>query len=163
MINNYRDRRKEVDGILIHSMGEFIGDKFAYDFLKDNNLSAHFLIDAAGNIIHGPDTSKVAFHAGLSEWKGQTNLNETFIGIEFLIFGFHNWSSFVKAIADPTSFTEDHYKSCAKICRDLMKVYPLITKDRILGHSEVSGKDVRSDPKIDPGVGFSMSKLKELI
>jgi len=163
MISHFRDRRKDVDMIIIHSMGEFIGQQFAYDFLDEIGLSAHFLVDSTGNIFNGPDPSKVAFHAGTSQWKGESNLNEVSIGIELLVDGHHNWESFKEAIRETENFTDAHYKRTAKLCRDAMASYPKITKDRILRHSQVSGKDVRDDPKIDPGKGFDMERLKQLI
>lgn len=163
MKNNFRDRREDIDMIIIHSMGEYIGNAFAYDFLEKLGLSVHFLVDAAGNIINGPNPNKVAFHAGRSYWDGQHDLNSVSIGIELLVPGNHDWATFEQAIKKPETFTEDHYKACAKICRDAMDTYPNITKDRILRHSEVSPKKIRRDFKIDPGEGFDMEKLKDMI
>lgn len=162
MIETWKDRKKEVDKIIIHSMGESINGMFAPDFLNSLGLSAHFFIDSAGNTIYGVDHEKIAFHAGESEYKGETDLNKTSIGIELLVAGDHDWNSFKEAIKDPDTFTADQYKRCARLCRQLMNIYP-ITKDRILRHSEVSGPDVRDDYKIDPGTGFDMQRLKDLI
>lgn len=163
MKEHFRDRKKEVSMIIIHSMSEYIGEEYAYDFLDRMGLSAHFLVDSIGNVIYGPSIDKVAFHAGLSFWEGEHNLNNISIGIELLINNTYDWETFKKAIKKPESFTEKHYELASKICKDLMNIYPKITKDRILRHSDVSGKEVRPDPKIDPGEGFSLSKLKSMI
>lgn len=163
MIDNSRTRTKPVDGIIIHSMAEEIDGQFAYDFLDEIGLSAHYLVLPSGDIIHGPDPDRVAYHAGKSKWGEQTNLNETFVGIEVLVKGNHTYGSFLEAIKDPNTFKEKQYKACAGICNGLMNNYQRITKERILRHSTVSGPEVREDPKKDPGEGFKMSKLKEMI
>lgn len=158
-----RPRYQEADGIIIHSMGQYVGEQHAPDFLESIGLSAHFYIEPDGLILFGVDHSKIAYHAGKSKFKEQTDLNSTFIGLEILIEGKHSWNSFKEAIKTSDSFTNKHYQSVADVCRDLINIYPKITLDRIVEHSEVSGSDVRQDPKIDPGKGFSMKKLKELI
>lgn len=158
-----RTRNKPADGIVIHSMGQYVGDQYAPDFLDNIGLSAHYFVDPDGFIVYGVPHERVAFHAGVSEFKGQTNLNSTFIGIEILIEGKHNWGSFKEAIQKPESFTGMQYARTAEICNNLMKIYSDITKERIVEHSQVSGADVRKNPKIDPGEGFDMEKLKSLI
>lgn len=163
MRDNFRERTRDVHGIIIHSMAEYIQQTYAYDFLDNIGLSAHYLVSPNGEIINGPNPDKVAYHAGESEWEGETNLNESFVGIEVLVAGNHNFESFVKAIAEPETFNYAQYESTSNICSDLMDVFGGITIDRILRHSTVSGKDVRKDPKIDPGEGFNMTLLKKLI
>lgn len=160
MNKHSKSRSAPADGIIIHSMAEYVGEKYCTDFLESIGLSAHFFVSPLGHIIHGVDHSRIAYHAGKSKLGEQENLNSTFIGIEVLVEGKHSWGSFVEAIKNPETFNDSQYKSTAKICRDLMIIYPDITTDRIVRHSDVSGKDVRPDPKIDPGKGFSMERLK---
>lgn len=162
MIETWKNRDTEIDKIIIHSMGESINGMFAPDFLNSIGLSAHYFIDPYGNTVYGVDHEKIAFHAGTSEYKGEEDLNKTSIGIEILVAGDHDWNSFKEAIKDSDTFTPEQYKRCARLCRQLMNIYP-ITEERILRHSEVSGPDVREDPKIDPGSGFDMERLKQLI
>jgi len=163
MNDNSKPRTKDVDIIIIHSMGEYVGDTFASEFLESIGLSAHLFVDHNGHIYFGLNIDRVAYHVGKSRWMGREFLNGTSIGIEMLIKGHHSWSTFVSAIQKPESFTDQHYERTAKICRDTMEIYPKITKSRILRHSDVSGEDVRDDPKIDPGSGFDMDRLKDLI
>ncbi len=158
-----KKRTKPIDGIIIHSMAEKISGLHAYDFLEKLGLSAHFLVSPNGDIINGVSPDRVAYHAGKSRWKDQIGLNSTFIGIEVLVKGQHNYVSFSEAIEKPEAFNYAQYESTAKICVDSINSYPDLTKDRILRHSTVSGKDVRPDPKIDPGKGFRMSLLMKLI
>lgn len=164
--NNFRIRKENVDMIIVHSMGEYVGGKFAPEFLESKGLSAHYFIKPNGNIIKSIEEPNefVMFHAGTSEWKDQSNLNENSIGIELLIEGDHNWSSFREAIKEKESFTERHYQSLEFLCSRLMKTNPLISIDRILEHSTVSGKDVRPDnPKVDPGEGWNHEFFKSML
>lgn len=162
-LTHSKHRNKQADGIIIHSMGEYVGDMYAPEFLESIGLSAHFFVTPTGAVLHGINHNRIAFHAGKSKWNDQENLNNTFIGIEILVEGKHNYTSFLEAIKNPDTFEIQQYESTAKICRDLMEIYPNITKGRILPHSAVSGKEVRIDPKQDPGEGFEFSKLLELI
>ena len=163
MIQNTSPRHKEVDGVIIHSMGEYIGEDYAIDFLEKVGLSAHFFITPDGFIIHGAPTERVAWHAGQSQFGDQKNLNSTFIGIEIMIAGSHTYATFLEAIKSPDAFSQNVYESVASVIGDLMEIYPKITLDRIVRHSDVSGADVRTDPKHDPGIGFDMDKLKKLV
>lgn len=159
--NNFRYRKHPVDTIIVHSMGEYVGEKFAPEFLESINLSADYYILPNGNIIQGNEDPKklYTFHAGKSEWEGRTHLNQYSIGIELLIEGRHHWGSFKEAIKKSESFTENHYNSLDMLCTKIMKQFPLITTDNILQHSTVSGADVRDDPKIDPGNGWNHDRF----
>lgn len=160
---NSRPRTKPVDIIIIHSMAEYINGVYATEFLENMGLSAHFFVTPESAALFEVDHDRVAYHAGKSKLGDRENLNETSIGIEVLVEGEHSYKTFVDAIKNPDTFLDNQYEKTAKICRDLMNIYPDITLDRIVRHSDVSGKDVRIDPKVDPGEGWSMSKLKELI
>ena len=158
-----RDRSKKVKGVIIHSIGEYIKDHgYCIDFLDKIKLSAHYFISPGGKVIQCVNPSQVAFHAGASSWKGEKNLNETYIGIELMIPGEHDFSSFLKAIKSPLNFSNAQYKKCAQLCNSLCKEFD-ISPEYILRHSDVSGPSVRKDPKEDPGEGFSMKVLKDLM
>lgn len=160
---NSRKRTNIVEGIVIHSMGEYVGEKYAPEFLESVGLSAHYLVTPKGDIIYGVPHKRIAYHAGLSKYKQWSDLNKNFLGIEMMIEGRHDWGSFREAIKKEDSFTKEMYESTAKLCSNLMDIYPEITKDNIVEHSKVSGPDVRPDPKIDPGSGFDIVKLKDMI
>lgn len=65
---SYSERKKPVDGILIHSIGESIEgqDGDSIDFLESIGLSAHYFITPSGEILQTLPTNKVAYHAGKS-------------------------------------------------------------------------------------------------
>lgn len=157
-ISNHKHRPRPADGIIIHSMGQHIEGAFAGDFLQDFGLSAHFLIDHTGKVFECVDPDQQAYHAGGSKLGDQENLNSTFIGIELLVEGDHTYGSFLEAIKNEGTFTENHYHSCQHLCKQLIDEFD-IDIDRIVRHSDVSGPDVRPDPKKDPGSGFDFDYI----
>jgi len=163
-LSSYRSRRgTDPDGIIIHSMGHYIEGEFAGAFLNRLGLSAHYLITFTGTIYNCVETGNIAYHAGESEFNGETGLNETFIGIELLIPGDYDYELFLENIKKPEMFSEQHYKSCKLVCGWLMEKYD-IPITRITRHSDVSGPDVReTNPKKDPGEGFDFDKLISML
>lgn len=159
---HHKARYGKVAGCLVHSMGEYIltatGPVYGPTFLEDSGLSAHAFIPPDGNVIRGVDTERVAYHAGKSRWKGIEGLNGTFLGVELLVQGEHTFSTFVKRIQEPDCYTEDQYKGLGQLLAAWGRRYGF-DKPMILGHSMVSGPDVRDDPKPDPGDGFDWDRL----
>ena len=107
-------------------------------------VSCHYLINRKGEIIQLVKDKKVAWHAGKSKWKKNTNLNKNSIGIELVNkgheFGYQN-------------FSPKQISSLIRLCKYLKKKY-LIKKENFLGHS-----DIAPLRKIDPGEKFPWKKL----
>ncbi len=116
-------------------------------------LSAHWIIFPTGRILQIVSPVAKAWHAGKSEWGGLEDLNRFSVGVEFIVAGTVGWGEFVQAIADPEAYTPEQYRAGGWLMAHEMKGRP-IGLNRARGHSEVSGPDVRVDPKIDPGDGF---------
>lgn len=157
---NYNERPAPADGIIIHAAASQIDGKPAHRFIAENNLSYHALIHPDGTIYNTVSYEKRAWHAGTSRLGEQTDLNGTFIGVCFLVEAEPGWGAFLEAIARPESYTDDHYESGIFLVNSLMTMFEGVQPDRIVGHSDVSGADVRPDPKPDPGPGFDMTRLK---
>ena len=160
--HNYRRRKKPVQGLIVHSMGEYVDGKYAPHFLEDMGLSCHWFITPNGRLLETLAPDKVAFHAGKSHWNGQTNLNETFVGVELLIEGEHDWQSHLQAMKDPKSFTDAHYQTLVELTCDLRKQFT-ISFANIVRHSDVSGEDVRRDPKYDVGQAFDWERFIRMV
>ena len=73
-------------------------------------VSAHFVIDRAGNITQFVACENRAWHAGQSTWLGRDNCNDYAIGIEMI--GDENHP-----------FTRAQYRECARLCSALMQRY----------------------------------------
>lgn len=165
-ISHHKERPAPPNGIIVHSMGQYIEFEgevlFAADFLERIGLSAHYLIDHTGKIYQCVEDDRQAYHAGESRLGDETGLNKTFIGPEILIEGTWTYEPFLKAITKPEYFTSQHYESLGWLCRSLIEKHG-IQLERIARHSDVSGLSVRPDPKYDPGDGFNFHRLIETL
>lgn len=135
--------------------GDFIDQFFAgkldpslhpyFEEIKDLKVSAHCLINRQGEITQYVSFDDMAWHAGVSCFEGREKCNEFSIGIE--LEGSNN-----------QPFTEMQYHTLAKLTRQLMKNYPLITSDRIAGHNQIA-----PERKIDPGQYFDWEYYYQLL
>ena len=97
-----------------------------------------------GSIIQFVPFDKRAWHAGKSSYKTRESFNDFSIGIE--IEGTIN-----------SHFENNQYKALKDVISLLMTCYPNITRENILGHS-----DIAPNRKADPGSFFDWQKLKEI-
>jgi len=151
----------DVDLIVLHAIslppGEFesnhIEDFFTgaldvsahptFASLQGLRVSAHFLVNRKGVIIQFVPVAKRAWHAGQSSWLGRENCNNYSIGIE--------------VIGDEEQpFTQKQYRETARLCRILMERFSAISRERIVGHSNIA-----PGRKWDPGVQWSWDRFYE--
>ena len=104
--------------------------------IKELRVSSHLLVNRAGDVIQFVPFSLRARHAGVSQLCGRDDCNEYSIGIEL-------------EGCDDEPYEDIQYKTLAEIVKSLMKQWPEITSDRIVGHS-----DIAPDRKTDPGPVF---------
>lgn len=105
-------------------------------------VSAHFFINRQGETLQFVATDKRAWHAGVSEYMGRANCNDFSIGIEL-------------EGSDHQAYTDAQYRVLIELTQFLQAEYPLITSDRIVGHS-----DIASGRKTDPGPHFDWQRYK---
>jgi AmpD protein len=161
---NFSSRNgQQVDMIVIHAAslpaGEF-GTGYVLDlFLNRLDLSAHpsfkelegvkvsshYLIDRKGKVVELVDPDQMAWHAGESTFEGRKGCNPFSIGIELEGSPHH-------------PFTEGQYRSLIELCLQLMERYPLVTIERIVGHS-----DIAPGRKVDPGPLFRWERLRDAL
>lgn len=153
---HFDDRNDETDIslLVIHNIslppnqfgGEYIQQLFqgtldwdAHPYFKSIEglrVSSHLLIKRDGEMIQFVPFHKRAWHAGISSFQGREACNDFSIGIEL-------------EGADDIAFTEIQYEKLVEVTRTLLKHYPLLGKERIVGHS-----DIASGRKTDPGKFF---------
>ena len=109
----------------------------------DLKVSSHLLIDRKGVITQFVPFSQRAWHAGVSEFDGRSNCNDFSIGIEM-------------EGSDNTAYTDSQYSALAKVTELLLEHYPMLSKDRITGHS-----DIAPGRKTDPGPAFDWPRYAE--
>jgi AmpD protein len=116
-----------------------------YANLKNLKVSAHLFIRRDGELLQFVPLTKRAWHAGKSEFQGQQNCNDFSLGIE------------LEGVAGHT-YTDEQYQQLAIVTRELLKNYPELVRERIVGHS-----DIAPERKTDPGIGFDWKKYFALI
>lgn len=145
---NFNERKCDnIDMIVIH----YTDTKDIFESLSilqnpANEVSAHYLIDEDGTIYQLVDEEKRAWHAGISYWDGETDINSLSIGIELQNAGHTNGY---------TEFPKEQMVALTELCQDIIKRHN-IPQYRILGHS-----DVAPDRKQDPGSLFDWQQLAE--
>ena len=160
---NYNKRNDEISLIVIHAIslppshyGSKNIDKFFlnkldpfehtyFEEIINLKVSAHFLIERTGILKQFVSTEDRAWHAGESSFNGKDNCNDFSIGIEL-------------EGTEDSEFEEVQYSSLIKLTQTLMKKYPKINKDRIVGHSFIA-----PGRKFDPGKFFDWEYFKSEI
>lgn len=119
--------------------------------LTTQSVSAHYLVNDLDNseIYQLVDENKRAYHAGISEWRKDTGLNDISIGIEIVNNGFTEQAG--KKVFVP--YPDYQVKKVAELVKDLVARYQ-IPPTNVLGHS-----DVAPTRKQDPGPLFPWKKL----
>jgi N-acetylmuramoyl-L-alanine amidase len=109
-----------------------------------SKVSCHYLVDEKGAVIQMVDEDMRAWHAGISSWKGQQDLNSCSIGIEIQNPGH---------AAGYPDFPEAQMLAVVAVCQDIVKRHA-IQPSRVLAHS-----DIAPQRKIDPGEKFDWERL----
>jgi AmpD protein len=105
-------------------------------------VSAHLFIRRDGEVLQFVPFTQRAWHAGVSIFQDKTQCNDFSIGIEL-------------EGTDEIPYEEIQYQQLSKVLRALIQVYPAITLDRIVGHS-----DIAPGRKTDPGAAFDWEYLR---
>jgi len=160
---NQRPNDATINMLVVHNIslppkqfgGAYIEDFFCnqldcsahsyFEEIKDLQVSAHLLIKRAGEVVQFVPFNQRAWHAGVSEFKGQDNCNDFSIGVEL-------------EGADDVPYTEQQYEKLADVAVSLCQHYPQIEMDRIVGHC-----DIAPQRKTDPGPSFNWTHFKQLI
>lgn len=120
--------------------GELLETEIAgFESLRGLKVSSHFFIDREGKIWQFVSTKKRAWHAGQSQFQGQSRCNDFSIGIEM------EGSDFV-------AFDEKQYLSLEKLLTALVQAE--LGLRFITGHS-----DIAPDRKTDPGPYFDWERV----
>lgn len=136
-----------VDMVVLHYTGMPTAEE-ALQRLCDprTDVSAHYLVNEDGSILQCVPESRRAWHAGVSFWKGETDINSRSIGVEIVNPGHEfGYRSF------PDAQIEALILLVGDICRR-HDIHPWM----VLAHS-----DIAPDRKEDPGELFPWDRLAE--
>jgi N-acetylmuramoyl-L-alanine amidase len=110
------------------------------------SVSAHYFVHEDGRIVQCVPEARRAWHAGVSCWEGEEDINSRSIGIEIANPG-HDFGY--------PDFPEPQIRQVIGLCRDIVGRHS-IRADRVLAHS-----DVAPSRKQDPGEKFPWARLFE--
>lgn len=121
--------------------------------LTQQQVSSHYLLDDGEDfkVYRLVEEDRRAYHAGLSSWKGNTNLNPSSIGIEIVNPGWRETDQGRQWAPFPSGQIE----RLIPLIKDILRRHD-ITPDRVLGHS-----DIAPQRKQDPGPMFPWKRLAQ--
>ncbi len=144
---NFDARRAPPDMVVLHYTGMPTGEG-ALERLRDPEakVSAHYLIEDDGRLYALVPEERRAWHAGVSFWKGERDINAASIGIELVNPG-HEWGY--------RAFPDAQLGTLIALLGEIRERWD-VPDARILGHS-----DVAPGRKTDPGEMFPWKRLAE--
>jgi N-acetyl-anhydromuramoyl-L-alanine amidase len=113
--------------------------------IAGGRVSAHTLIRRTGAIVQYVPFGQRAWHAGVSSYQGRTACNDFSVGLEL-------------EGTDDFPYTDAQYEQLAALIQALLREYPTLSRERIVGHSEVA-----PGRKTDPGAAFDWERLRRLL
>ena len=120
------------------------------EVLTKGDVSSHYLIDENPPTIYRlVDEDRRAYHAGLSYWKGQTQLNASSIGIEIVNLGYRD---------TPDGRVWFDYPE-AQIESVIALVQSIVARHQIRGERIMAHSDIAPQRKSDPGPRFPWQRL----
>ena len=153
----------EVDLLVIHNIslppGQYEGQSVERFFcnvldwdehpyfceIRDMKVSAHLFVRRNGELLQFVNFADRAWHAGRSSFRGRNECNDFSIGIEL-------------EGTDNDAYTERQYRVLAGITTALIREYPTMNREKIVGHS-----DIAPGRKSDPGPAFDWRHYRSLL
>ena len=142
---NFDARTRPPDMVVLHYTGMATGEE-ALARLRDPaaKVSAHWLVEEDGRVFRLVPEERRAWHAGVSFWKGERDVNAVSVGVEIVNPGHdHGYRDFPPAQMEAVAALLDGVRERWSVA-----------DGRILAHS-----DVAPGRKIDPGERFPWAWL----
>jgi N-acetylmuramoyl-L-alanine amidase len=142
---NFDDRSRAIDMLVLHYTG-MESAQAALDHMCDPaaKVSAHYLVDEAGEVTALVPEDKRAWHAGAASWAGVTDINGCSIGIEIANPGHESGSP---------PYAAPQMAALEALAGEIVARHG-IARLRVLGHSDVAPLRKR-----DPGERFDWRRL----
>jgi N-acetyl-anhydromuramyl-L-alanine amidase AmpD len=151
VLRNFEQRPEgiSIDKLVMHYT--VVDAPTSFQFLTTpRGVSAHYLVYENGEVMQLVSEENIAWHAGISSWKGVPSVNKYSIGIEIVNTGINEQTN------QCTPFTEAQIKAVEVLSLDILSRYKGITPTNVVGHS-----DVGPTRKIDPGHCFPWKQLAD--
>ncbi|MEN0651478.1 MULTISPECIES: N-acetylmuramoyl-L-alanine amidase [Hyphobacterium] len=145
---NFNDRKSPVRFVVLHYTGMETGQA-AIDRLRDPEagVSAHYVVEEDGRTLRLVPEDKRAWHAGVGEWCGETDMNSASIGIE-IVNGGHDFGL--------PDYPDPQIAAVIELVQDILERHDL-PPAAVIGHS-----DLAPGRKQDPGERFPWRKLADV-
>ncbi len=144
---NFNERKLPIALIVLHYTGMKDGPAaLARMCDPDAQVSAHYMVEEDGRIFQLVDEARRAWHAGVSSWCGETDINSNSIGIE-IVNGGHDYGL--------PDFPAIQIDAVIELVKDIMARHG-IGPEGVVGHS-----DIAPGRKQDPGEKFPWDRLAE--
>jgi N-acetylmuramoyl-L-alanine amidase len=109
--------------------------------------SSHYVVDEDGRVYSLVPEEHRAWHAGVSGWQGEGDVNGRSIGIE-IVNGGHDFGL--------PDFTQAQIEAVIALLKDIFARWPELGPGRVVAHS-----DVAPERKADPGEKFPWKQLAD--
>ena len=136
------DRKLKIDMLVVHSVG--FKSEEVIDIFKKHKVSSHYIVGEDGEIWQLVARKYSAWHAGISKWRGNENINARSIGIEFC-----------SSSLGQKPFSDEQRKAGINLLKKLVKKYK-IRPENVVGHS-----DIAPMRKVDPGKSFFWKEISD--
>ena len=144
---NFNERTVPPDMLVLHYTGMTSGpEALARLCDEQSKVSSHYMVEEDGRVFRLVPEERRAWHAGVSFWKGESDINGRSIGIEIVNPG-HEFGY--------RAFPAAQIAAVIELVADIRTRWS-IEDSRILGHS-----DVAPGRKIDPGELFPWKQLAQ--
>lgn len=136
-----------IDMLVLHYTGMLTGAA-ALNRLCDPaaKVSAHYLVDEDGTVYSLVPEEKRAWHAGVANWRGESDINGRSVGIELVNPG----HEFIYR-----DFPQPQMAALIGLARDIL------TRHAIPARNVVAHSDIAPDRKLDPGERFDWRSLAQ--
>lgn len=136
--------------ILHYTYGNF---QSSLKTLTEGPVSSHYLVNIDPPTIYQlVDDTRRAFHAGVSYWKGATQLNASSIGIEIVNAGPRKGADGVETWAEYPQ---------AQMDAVMVLVKKIVAEHQIKGERILAHSDIAPQRKTDPGPKFPWKRLAD--
>jgi N-acetylmuramoyl-L-alanine amidase len=144
---NWDERKLPISLLILHYTGMQTGTAALARLCEaEAKVSAHYLVEEDGRVFQLVPEEKRAWHAGVSYWRGITDVNSASIGIEIVNqgheFGYH-------------PFPRIQMEAVRDLCQEIMDRHQIPPRN-IIGHS-----DIAPERKQDPGELFDWKWLAD--
>ncbi len=144
---NFNERTVPPDMLVLHYTGMQSGpEALARLCDEQSKVSSHYLVEEDGRVFRLVPEERRGWHAGVSFWKGESDINGRSIGVEIVNPG-HEFGY--------RPFPEAQIAAVIELVADIRTRWS-IEDSRIIGHS-----DVAPDRKQDPGELFPWKQLAQ--